>query len=164
MAKNEARPPGFTLVELIIVMALLAVAAAFAAPMLGRSLRERGIRDEAARLLAVTEYSRAEAISQGVPMTLWLTPNGQRFGVEAKAGFDGDTTRAKEFALNPDISFQVEGGTSRNGVSDVIEFTPDGAPSSSSIDSIRLVDRFQSTITLARSSDGWAYEILKEQR
>lgn len=163
MTKNDPAP-GFTLVELIIVMALLAIVTAIAVPSLSRSLRERGINDEAARLLAVTEYGRTEAVSQGVPMTVWVTPQGQRFGVEPKAGFEGDAARAKEFTLNPDIRFEVERSATRNGVADVVEFSPDGAPGSSSIDTLRLVDRFETRVTISRTSDRWSYEIVKEPR
>ena len=52
------QPSAFTLVELIIVMALLAVVVAVAAPTLGRSMRERNLADEMARLLSATEYAR----------------------------------------------------------------------------------------------------------
>jgi type II secretion system protein H len=162
--RRSDRSPGFTLVELIIVMALLAVAAAFSAPSLARSLHQRNLNGEASRLLALTEYARDEAVSQGVPMTLWVDPNGQRFGLEPKAGFEGDDTRAREFALDPDVHFEIDRSASRNGVADAMEFAPDGAPASSSVDSLRLVDRFDSMITLARTSDGWSYEIVKEQK
>jgi len=155
---------GFTLVELILVMMLLAVVTAIAVPSLSRSLRQRNLDGEAARLLALSEYARDEAVSQGVPMTVWIDPNAQRFGVEPKAGYEGDDARAKEFALNTDIHFELDRGATHDGVVDAMEFAPDGSPASSSIDALRLVDRFKSVVTVALSSDGWAYEIVKEQR
>ena len=53
---KRARPHrhGFTLVELIIVMGLLALAAGIAAPMMARSLRGRNINEEAQRFIALT--------------------------------------------------------------------------------------------------------------
>ena len=155
---------GFTLVELIIVMALLAVVTAIAVPSLSRSLRQRNLNDEASRLLALTEYARDEAVSQGVPMNVWIDPNAQRFGVEAKAGYDGDDARTREFALNPDIHFEIDRGATHGGVVDAMEFAPDGSAATSSIDALRLEDRFNAAVTLARTSDGWSYEIVKEQR
>ena len=154
---------GFTLVELILVMALLAVIAAFSAPSLARSLRQRNLDGEAARLLALSEYGRDEAVSQGVPMTVWVDPKG-RMGVEPKTGYEGDESRSRQFDLNADIHFELDRAATQNGVVDVMEFGPDGAPSPTSIDAVRLVDRFQSQITVARTSDGWSYEIVKEQR
>lgn len=155
---------GFTLVELILVMALLAVVAAFSAPSLARSLRQRNLDGEASRLLALTEYGRDEAVSQGVPMTVWIDPKGQRFGVEPKTGYDGDDARTRTFELNADIHFEIDRTATQNGVIEVMEFSPDGSPASSSIDSVRLVDRFQALVTVARTSDRWAYEIVKEPR
>ena len=156
--------PGFTLVELILVMALLAVVAAFSAPSMARSLRQRNLGGEASRLLALTEYARDEAISQGVPMTVWIDPKSQRFGVEPKTGYDGDDTRTREFVLNVDIHFETDRTATRNGVTELMEFAPDGAPASSSIDAVRLVDRFQQAITVMRTRDGWSYEIGREPR
>lgn len=163
MQKND-QTPGFTLVELIIVMALLAVVAAIAVPSLSGSLRQRSLNEEASRVLALTEYGRDEAVSQGVPMTIWINPQSQRFGVEPKAGFDGDESRSKDFALNPDLHFEIERSATRNGLIDAVEFSPDGAVASSSVDAMRLVDRFNSAVTIARTADGWAYEIVKEAR
>lgn len=156
--------PGFTLVELILVMALLAVVAAFSAPSLARSLRQRNLDGEAARLLALSEYGRNEAISQGVPMSVWVDPKGQRMGAQPKTGFEGDDARSREFALNADIRFELDRTATQGGVIEVMEFSPDGSPSSSSIDAVRLVDRFQSLVTVSRTSDGWSYEIVKGQR
>lgn len=145
-------------------MALLAVIAAFSAPSLARSLRQRNLDGEAARLLALTEYGRDEAISQGVPMTVWVDPKGQRMGVEPKTGYDGDDARSREFELNADIHFELDRTATQGGVVAAMEFSPDGTPSPSSIDAVRLVDRFQSQITVSRTSDGYSYEIVKEKR
>ena len=60
----------FTLVELLLIMALLVVVLAVAAPMLSSSMRGHGLNGEAVRFVALTEFARSEAISQGVPMVL----------------------------------------------------------------------------------------------
>ena len=145
-------------------MSLLAVVAAFSAPSLARSLRQRNLDGEAARLLALTEYGRDEAQSQGVPMTVWIDPKNQRMGVEPKTGYDGDDARAREFELDPDIHFELDRAPTQGGLVEVMEFAPDGSPSAASIDVVKLVDRFQALVTVARTSDGWGYEIVKEQR
>src|SRR5437868_4204065 len=106
MQKDNPTATGFTLVELILVMVLLTVVAAFAAPSLSRSMRQRNLAGEAARFVAATEYARDEAVSQGVPMTVWIDPSSQRFGVEAKTGYDASLTRDRDFVLNPDTHFE----------------------------------------------------------
>ena len=115
-------PPGFTLVELIVVMALLAIAAALSAPVLSHSIRARNLGGEAARFIAATEYGRDEAVSQGVPMTVWIDPATQRFGVAAKAGFDGAESRSREFAVHADIHFEMDDAALAGGIVQAVEF------------------------------------------
>lgn len=143
-------------------MALLVIVMAISAPSLSRSMRQRHLSDEAARFVALTEYSRNEAVSQGVPMTVWIDPAGGRFGVEAKTGFDGSEDRNREFKVNPDIHFELTNAVTSRSVVEAAEFSPDGAPSTASLDTLRLVDRFDSAIAIAKTSDGWGYEVVKE--
>ena len=155
---------GFTLVELIIVMALLAIVMAIAAPSLSRSMRQRNLDGEAARLLAATEYARDEAISQGVPMTVWIDPEGRRFGIEPKEGFLGNETRIREFSVDPDIGFEIANGVTKRGIVEAMEFAPDGTPALTNVESVVLKDRFNSVLTIAQTTDGWGYEIVKETK
>ena len=155
---------GFTLVELIIVMTLLAVVAALAVPSLSRSMRQRNLDEEATRLLALTEYSRDEAVSQGVPMIVWIEPEGTRFGVGAKSGFEGVESRDREFVVNADVHFEMKSAATKDGVIEAMEFAPDGSPATSNLNEVRVLDRFDSVISLAKTSDGWSYEIVKETK
>ena len=162
MQKSEPTriPAGFTLVELIVVMTLLAIMAAFSAPVMSRSIRARNLNGEAARFIAATEYGRDEAVSQGVPMTVWINPATQRFGVEPRAGFAGIESRKREFAVNADIHFEMENAAA--GMVQAVEFAPDGVPTVASVETVRLVDRFESQVIVVRTKDGWGYEIQKE--
>ena len=155
---------GFTLVELIIVMTLLAIVAALAVPSLSRSMRQRNLDEEATRLLALTEYARDEAVSQGVPMIVWIDAKSQRYGIEPKAGFDSDETRARDYAMNPDVQIEIEKAPASGGIVEAIEIEPDGAIGSASVASVRLVDRFKSEVTLSQTTDGWSYELVKEAK
>jgi type II secretion system protein H len=158
---DSRRSSGFTLVEMIIVMALLAIVMAIAAPSLARSMKERNLPDEAARFLSATEYARSEAVSQGVPMVVWVDPPSRRMGIEPKAGFEGEESRNREFVWNEDIRIETDQKATTGKTIDLMEFGPDGAPTLTSAESVRLVDRFGLTLTLARTTDRWSYEILK---
>lgn len=153
---------GFTLIELIMVMALLAIVMALSAPALSRSMRERHLADEAARFLALTEYARNEAISQAIPLIVWIDPAAGRFGVEVKSGFTGDEQRVREFALDADIHFELRETSAKRAIVELVEFAPDGVPEGASIEAFRLLDRFGSAITIARTDDKLGYEILTE--
>ncbi len=158
-------PGGFTLIELVIVMALLATLMAVVAPRLSGSLRQRNVEGEAARLLALTEYGRDEAASLGVPVVVWIDPASRRFGVDAKTGYSADNLRRKEYTLTPDVNFDAFGneaaGQNGRGVN-AAEFEPDGTLDSTSLHSVRLVDRFKSSVSLVQTADHYGYEIVKE--
>ena len=160
--RTRAHRSGFTLVELILVMALLAIVMALSAPALSRSMRERHLADEAARFLALTEYARNEAISQAIPLIVWIDPAAGRFGVEVKSGFTGDEQRVREFALDADIHFELLENNAKRAIVELVEFAPDGVPEGTSIEAFRLLDRFGSAITIARTDDKLGYEILAE--
>ena len=105
------RVAAFTLIELVLVMALLATLAAIAVPTLARSLRGHNLDGQADRLLALTEYGRDEAASQGIPMVMWIDADGGRFGVDAKPGYGSDTenARARAYTLADDARFDPVG-------------------------------------------------------
>jgi type II secretion system protein H len=153
----------FTLIELILVMALLATIMAIAAPSLSHSLRDRNLRQEAARFVALTEYARSEAISRGVPMIVWVDVAERRFGAEAKPGFSEDAEETREFVLHEDIQFgPSERTTSTARDAALIEFAPDGTLQAESIDTVSLTDRFNATALIGRTRDAWGYEVSKE--
>lgn len=165
MLRSNATPrsAGFTLVELIIVMMLLATVTALSLPALSRSMRQRYLSGEAARFLALTEFARDEAVSQGVPTVVWIDPAAGRYGVGPKPGFMGDEQRAREFEITPDVEFEADAVPTKNGIAQVVEFAADGTADDSSIESLRIVDRFASALTIARTANRDGYEILKEQ-
>ena len=154
-SRHTQHPPAFTLVELILVMALLAVVMAMAAPALGRSMRARYLADEARRFLALTEYARDESLSQGLPISVWINPATGQFGAETKGGYPGDARRDRRFELNPDVHFELSDATAKSGVVQAVEFAADGLPEVTSVDSLRLVDRFAAAYTIALTSDAW---------
>lgn len=153
---------GFTLIEFILVMALLATLMALAAPSLGRSMHQRTLDQEAIRFLALTEHARNEAISRGVPMVIWVESETGRVGLESKPGYLLPGPRKLEYSLGPDIRLELDGraGVGRNAAT--IEFGPDGWLVWDSLDWVRLIDRRDSGLLIARGTNGWGYEILKE--
>ena len=170
----------FTLVELILVMAVMITLLAFIAPTLEHSFKQRALDQEALRLLALTEYARDEAVSQGMPTQVWIDPVKGNYGAEAMPGYDadkGDTgiattqgtpdtgVRAKQYSLPDDVHFDTAKSTrlTAEGYVQVIQFDPDGAPTASTgINYIRITNKDNGSALLTLSTDGWGYEITKE--
>ena len=156
---KTARSSGFTLVELILVMVVLAIVMAFVAPTLSRSLRGRALQQEAIRFVALTEMARDEAISRGSPMNVWIDTDALRFGIAPADQYAGIDLQ-KEYALSSDVRFDlIEGNLQTDGVA--ISFRPDGTPATNSITEVRLADRHDETVTITRSRSGLGYEIAK---
>ncbi len=182
------RVTAFTLVELVLVMALLVTLAAIAVPSLARSLRGHNLDQQADRLLALTEYGRDEAASQGLPMVLWIDVDGGRFGVDTKPGYGSsrENARAREYTLADDAHFNPVGqgmvssvpaegtgaqgqtaGVSAQGThSGVIaaEFEPDGTLDPGSLPSFHLVDRAGETLAVSQTLDAYGYEIVRSHQ
>ena len=171
----DARARGFTLIELILVMALLAVVLAVAAPTLARFFTGRTLGSEAKRLLALTRYGQSAAISRGVPMELWLSVAEGAYGLRPAPGYDFSygkspqqpggmarvtEERALEFRLPKELQFELERGAAQgpNEVS-CIRFAPDGAIDEISLRTVTLRQNDQEPVRLSQTDDRLSYEI-----
>ena len=135
---------GFTLVELIIVMTLLGVVMASAAPSLSRFFRGRKLDSEVSRFVALTRYSQGLAAERAVPMILWIDLENAKYGLRAESGdllrdvaedsqrlalavSDGVFEKRKAtFRMGENLRFVVENSTTSSGSLDSIRFLPDG--------------------------------------
>lgn len=161
------RHAAFTMVELILVMALMVVLLAILAPLLSKSMRGRGLLEEARRYLSLTEFARSEAVSQGVPTTVWIEPSSSRYGVETKAGSENLTqgSRPRAFTVAPQIRMEVPKSVSlAGGRIAAADFASNGALSVTSVETVKFADRHGESVTVARMHDGWGYEIVKNAK
>lgn len=159
------RSAGFTLIELVLVMIVLTTVLAFVAPMLTRSFQQRHLDQEATRLVSLTEYGRDEAISQGVPMVVWINPETGDMGLDAATGYTATDVSRKQYSLNADLHFDMQNAAlpMTDGLAQLVQFAPDGSPDTSSGEAVRIVDRFDSSVIVRRTEDGWGYEVAKEE-
>jgi type IV fimbrial biogenesis protein FimT len=67
---------GFTLVELMITLAVVAIVVSIAAPSLGQFIRENRAATQANNLLASIQMARSEAINRGMQVTMRNTSGG----------------------------------------------------------------------------------------
>jgi len=159
----------FTLVELILVMALLCIIVGLAVPSLARSMHQRNLVQEATTLYALTEYARDEASSRGVPMVVWIDEDSGQYGAKAKTGFEDSGAREKDFTLEGGVTFEPLAATTgtapltteENGATDAVEYEPDGTLDPSSELAVKIEDRSQSEAGIVQNTDGTAYEIVK---
>lgn len=109
---------GFTLVELMIVIALLAVIAAVAVPGFQRLVENNQVTSTTNRLVGALNFARSEALREGQQVTLQPINGDWREGLEVV--MDGDALR------------RFEGSETRMAISgDSVTFRGNGLASSS---------------------------------
>jgi type II secretion system protein H len=178
---------GFTLIELILVMALLTILISLTAPRLSRFFHGRTLDSEARRLLALTRSGQSRAVSEGVPMDLWLDAQQGSFGLEAEPSYETSDPRALEFNLDSSLQIAVINktvSTSANALnrnqrnvaagalrvklvrSDLptIRFLPDGTIGESSPQTLRLTSGDGDSLWVALSRDSVNYEIRSSEK
>ena len=172
----NGRRGGFTLVELMLVMALLVIMLGFVAPSLSRFFRGRNLDSEARRLLSLTRYGQSRAVSEGVPMLLWLDPKLGTYGLKAQTGYTDRDQKAVEYTLAQDLQMEVQMSPRMQTNfwtmapkqsklnQPTICFLPDGFISETSPDRILLREtRDNDAVWIGASANHLAYEIQTNQ-
>src|SRR6188474_2898745 len=91
----ESRPrAAFTLIELILVMAMLLIVLGVAFPSLKGFFQGRNIDSEARRFLSLTRYGQSRAISEGIPMILWIDAPRKAYGLQVQTGYTESNSKA----------------------------------------------------------------------
>jgi prepilin-type N-terminal cleavage/methylation domain-containing protein len=166
----------FTLVELLLVLALLAVAVAVAAPSLSRFFHGRALDSEGRRMLALTRYAQSRAVSEGVPMVMWFNPEEKTYGVEAEVTYADKNESDKKlvkYVLDTSIEMEMPRASTTTkapwqltteiaGIHPSIRFTPDGFIDEASPEWVWLKvkrEDYPDAVWLARSNNRLNYEL-----
>lgn len=154
----------FTLLELILVMALLVVVMAMAAPMLSRFFRGRTLESEARRFLAMTRYGQSRAASEGIPMILWIDPDERMYGVREADGYSDVDLKALEFELHQDLRFEwmaQPGAQVGNRVRSewTMRFAPDGTLPENGLRAVGLARGDDGFLVITQAQNRLSYEI-----
>jgi Tfp pilus assembly protein FimT len=167
--------------ELILVMTVLAVAVSFTAPALATFFRGRTLDSEARRLLSMTRQAQSRAVSEGVPIELWVDAVHQSYGLEAEPTFDTNDPKAGSVQMDSDmqilaISLNAPGAAAAQSMSTSptsatpspksnhpslprIRFLPDGSIAENSPQMIQLTGRDGSSRWIALARNRLSYEI-----
>jgi type IV fimbrial biogenesis protein FimT len=89
---------GFTLIELMIVLLIVAVLGAMGGPVLDQTVKQNRLRTEADRILTTLNLVRSEAVKQNQPVSVCRSSNGTTCSGNWEDGWivftnsDGDDT------------------------------------------------------------------------
>ena len=141
---RATRHSAFTLIELVLVLALLVVITSLAAPAMANFIRGQALDSESRRLLALIHAGQSRAVSEGMPMVLWVDEKQGAYGLSAETtGQNGDP---KAETLKVDSTLQI--AVLNTGIATpttfnnlpAIRFLPDGTVDENSPQVLQLTD------------------------
>jgi type II secretion system protein H len=154
---------GFTLIELVLVLALLVIAVSMVAPRISGFIRGRALHSEARRLLSVIRAGQSRAVSEGMPASVWIQSAQGRYGLasETPASSKADPKEI-EFTTDEEIRLSVTAGTGESVTFrelPAIRWLPDGVVDEGSPKRLELKDSAGATLWLVESTNRRGYEI-----
>jgi len=164
------RASGFTLVELILVMALLVIGVSFITPHLQGFFRARTLQAEARQMISLVHNGQTRAVSGGVPMDLWFDLAQNKYGLEEEQGYNDTDPNAEKIELNENLKIEIPADdqsvsqptTDQNGEHagmPKITFLPDGSIAETSPKTVRIVDSAGPVLLVTQTRDRSQYEI-----
>lgn len=158
----------FTLIELILVLALLVIATSIAAPAMAKFIRGRALDSEARRMAALIHAGQSRAVSEGMPMMLWVDEKAGTYGLEAETTGESGDTKAEELSVDSTLQVKVENVTTGTSVTfknlPAIKFLADGTVDENSPSALELQDSagFARWLVLGKTRLG--YEIRDSEK
>jgi len=134
----------FTLIELVLVLALLVVITSLAAPAMANFIRGRALDSESRRLFSLMHAAQSRAVSESMPMVLWVDEKDGTYGFqEETTGKTGDP-KAENLTLDTTLQIAVlnvgAGAQPTFNNLPAIRFLPDGSVDESSPQTVQLTD------------------------
>jgi type II secretion system protein H len=161
--RNSKFAAAFTLVELILVLALLVIATSLAAPALSNFVRGRALDSEARRIAALMHAGQSRAVSEGATMMLWIDEKTGNYALEAEtSGQDGDP-KAENLTVDSTLQIAVQNVGAATPVTfknfPAIKFLADGTVDENSPQVLKLTDSAGFSRWLGLNSGRTGYEI-----
>jgi len=161
---------GFTLIELILVMALIVIGISFISPHLGGFIRGRAMQSEARQIISMVHAAQSRAVGGGVPVILWFDKDKNTYGFEEEPGFTDKDPKADQYTVGENLKIEIAEDdnaiTQPTDASDNphmnlphITFLPDGTVAEGSPRTIKLVDDNGPTLSVTQSKDRNQYEV-----
>ena len=150
---------GFTLVELILVMALLSTMMAVAAPSLSNFFAGRGLEEETRRFLAVTRHARSEAISTATVVEMWIDPDQRAYGLSPHDPYTPDATEAHRYHVARGLTLEIDSESIDEEGRATITFWPDGLLDAESVEEVTIRENENRATSINRNEFTPGYRV-----
>ena len=134
----------FTLIELILVLALLVIITSMAVPHMASFIRGRALDSEARRLMAAMHVAQSRAVSEGMPMVLWVDEKGGAYGFELETSGQNGDAKAEKLNLDGTLGIGVVSTANATPITfknlPAIRFMADGTIDENSPPTLKLTD------------------------
>jgi len=167
--KSPAAPicSAFTLIELILVLALLVIITSLAAPAMANFIRGRAMDSEARRLIALMHAGQSRAVSEGLPMVLWVDEKQGAYGLQAETTGHAGDAKAEDLSVDSTLQIAVlNTGTATPTTFNnlpAIRFLADGTVDENSPPTLQLTDSAGFKRWLIETHSRTGYEISDRQ-
>jgi prepilin-type N-terminal cleavage/methylation domain-containing protein len=166
ISKSPARC-AFTLIELVLVMALLVVAVCMVAPRMSDFIRGRALDSETRRMVALMHAGQARAVSEGMPVVLWLDEKQNTVGLEQETPPRGGDPKAENLTISENVQITpvTTGSTTTTTFKHLpaIRFLPDGTIDEDSPQTVQVTQGSESLL-LVELQNRAGYEIRDSQK
>jgi len=153
---------GFTLIELILVLALLVVITSLVAPAMSNFIRGRALDSEARRMLALLHAAQSRAVSEGMPMLVWLDEKTGAYGLEAETPGQNGDAKAEHLSVDSTLQLVVKSGTmglTTLRTMPAVRLLADGTVDEKSPPTLQLTDSAGFSLWLVEARTRTGYEI-----
>ena len=161
--QNNFRRCAFTLIELILVLALLVIITSIAVPAMSRFIRGRALDSEARRLSALLHAAQSRAVSEGMPMMLWVDEKAGAYGLESETSGQNGDVKAENLTVDSTLKIAVlnlgTGAQTTFKNLPAIRFLADGTVDETSPQTLELQDSAGSARWLVETKTRTGYEV-----
>ena len=147
----------------MLILALLVIITSLAAPAMATFIRGRALDSESLRLFSLMHAAQSRAVSEGMPMVVWVDEKNGAYGLQAETtGKDGDP-QAENLSVDSTLQIAVlnaglSAPTTFNNLP-AIRFLPDGTVDENSPQTLQLTDSAGTTRWLVELPNRTGYEI-----
>lgn len=149
-----------TLIELVLVMAVLATLMAVAAPRFSRFFGGRDMLEESRRVYALLKYARSAAIERSARAEMWINPESGAYGLEIDDVSGANDAPPTEWQLRSTLKFDIDPEQEfeeENRV--VVRFLPDGTIDDGAPVRFGIRNEAGEGYDIRKRVDGFGYEL-----